>query len=87
MNKGFNLPEGREGFKRIRRTQFLIPLFQVSIYPKAEKGLREDKSDVLIKSFFGFNLPEGREGFKSLAEHPLLLFHLQFQSTRRQRRV
>ena len=40
----------------------------VSIYPKAEKGLREgnskDEGAFMTK---GFNLPEGREGFKSNA--------------------
>ena len=60
----------------------------VSIYPKAEKGLRakmEDISDVLI---YCFNLPEGREGFKRFKTRKYMEGNqAKFQSTRRQRRV
>ena len=38
---------------------------EVSIYPKAEMGLREKFSKVLRENISSFNLPEGRDGFKS----------------------
>ena len=43
-----------------------VEIDPVSIYPKAEKGLREDCRIRNGKREVCFNLPEGREGFKSI---------------------
>ena len=43
FSHSFNLPEGRDGFKRWLETSTIITLF-VSIYPKAEMGLRAARS-------------------------------------------
>ena len=40
LNKCFNLPEGRDGFKRVVRGAESAAATEVSIYPKAEMGLR-----------------------------------------------
>ena len=61
----FNLPEGRDVFKSCSKLTSAFCVETVSIYPKAEMGLRETyASDELHQKVVGFNLPEGRDGFK-----------------------
>ena len=60
---------------------------KVSIYPKAEKGLIVVPELVRPPEKVGFNLPEGREGFNSNLNLKKMNSRIEFQSTRRQRRV
>ena len=39
--------------------------YTVSIYPKAENGLKVLFGGLAVTYEYGFNLPEGREWFKS----------------------
>ena len=63
----FNLPEGREWFRRKKNEKKFVCNCHVSIYPKAEKGLRVREMTLFFGNEFqktSFNLPEGREWFK-----------------------
>ena len=70
MIKSFNLPEGRDGFKRLQLLPKLPRFERVSIYPKAEMGLRERLKSIMQEVTASFNLPEGRDGFKSPCRVP-----------------
>ena len=53
------------GLRDIQVVVEKVDLVTVSIYPKAEMGLRVKLETVNCIRPFGFNLPEGRDGFKS----------------------
>ena len=54
---------------RVNPYDYLIQKKLVSIYPKAEMGLRVGLDSTRILLLTSFNLPEGRDGFKSALEY------------------
>ena len=48
INQSFNLPEGRDGFKSVNEGTISKWAIKVSIYPKAEMGLRAVKSNNVV---------------------------------------